>query len=143
MMPRFEFLKRPTRDQTEGILRLYRNEGWWGEEPDDPDLVRRMVAGSHCFLLVTTDGKDPTVIAMGRAISDGASDAYIQDVTVAPSWRGRGVGAGIIRRLVDRLHRDGLYWIGLIAERGSDPFYRRMGFETMADALPMRLKNPS
>ena len=142
-MPRFEFLNRPTRDQTEGILRLYRNEGWWGEGPDDPDLVRRMVAGSHCFLLVTADGRDPAVIAMGRALSDGAGDAYIQDVAVAPPWRGRGVGAGIIRRLADRLHRDGLYWIGLIAERGSDPFYRRLGFETMPDALPMRLKNRS
>lgn len=139
-MPRFEFLKRPTAAQTEGILALYRNEGWWGDGPDDPDLVRRLVAGSHCFLLVADEG---AVIAMGRAISDGASDAYIQDVAVRPEWRGRGVGADIVRRLVDRLRRDGLSWIGLIAERGSDPFYRRLGFSAMDNALPMLLTHPS
>lgn len=135
-MPRFEFLERPTPGQIADILTLYRNEDWWGSGEDDPDLVRRMVAGSHCFLAVTEGN---SLAGMGRAISDGVSDAYIQDVAVAPQWRGHGLGGGIIRRLIDRLHRDGLFWIGVIAERDSSPFYRRFGFETMGRAAPMRL----
>ena len=133
-MPIFEFLMRPTTAQAAEILRLYRNEGWWGDGPDDLDLVRRLVAGSHCFLAAM---EKTEIVAMGRAISDGASDAYIQDVAVVPEWRGRGLGADIVRRLVSRLHRDGLLWIGLIAERGSSAFYGRLGFKTMDNATPM------
>ncbi len=136
-MPIFEYLTKPTPDQSAGILRLYRNEGWWGDGPDNVDLIRRLVAGSHCFLSVA---ETTEIIAMGRAISDGASDAYIQDVAVTPGWRGRGLGAGIVQRLVARLHQDGLFWIGLIAERDSSPFYQRIGFEPMPNAVPMLRK---
>ncbi len=140
MMPLFRFLERPEPRQAEGILRIYQNEGWWGDGPADLELIHRIVSGSHCFLLVT---EDDAVIGMGRALSDGVSDAYIQDVAVLPSWRGQGVGSGIIQRVVDRLHGDGLSWIGLIAERRSSSFYRRTGFEPMADALPMLLQRGS
>ncbi len=45
--------------------------------------------------------------------SDGASDAYIQDVVVRRDLRGRGIGAEIVRRLTARCRRRGLDWVGL------------------------------
>lgn len=78
---------------------------------------------------------------MGRAISDRASDAYIQDVTVVPGFQRRGIGSAIIRKLIERLHRDGLFWIGLIAERNSHGFYERLGFKRMADAAAMLMES--
>ncbi len=127
-------LKDPSGDQIRQIIKLYRDAGWWTEAVDNPDLVRRIVAGSHCFIIAVTAEK---IIGMGRAISDGASDAYIQDVTVAASHRNRGIGSAIIKDLVARLEKDGLTWIGLIAERGTQALYRACGFTRMQDSTPM------
>ena len=49
----------------------------------------------------------------------------------------RGIGKEIILRLVNRLNQDGVNWVGLIAERGSHPFYERQGFSIMPDSTPM------
>ena len=133
------FLTEPTPDQISAITGLYRAEGWWEGKADDPERVAKIVTGSHGFLVVTIDDK---IIAMGRAISDGSSDAYIQDVTVETRYRGQGIGTEIIRRLVRRLNGDGLEWIGLIAEKNSHLFYERLGFLPMRDSVPMlKMKN--
>lgn len=79
---------------------------------------------------------------MGRAISDRISDSYIQDVTVQENFRGRGVGTRIVRMIIERLHKDGIYWIGLIAEKGSHGFYEPIGFKKMPDSIPMILSEP-
>lgn len=139
-MPLFSFLTHPTPDQIDGILDLYRNAGWWsGAEGDAPDLIRRIVTGSHCFLAALEGDR---IIGMGRAIGDGVSDAYIQDVTVLSACRGSGVGAEIVNRIRVRLKADGYGWIGLIAENGSEDLYRRLGFETMPNARPMLITIP-
>ena len=130
----YTFFTSPTADHIHQILSLYKLEGWWVESSDDVGLVKRIVAGSHCFLIVEDGDR---VVGMGRAISDGTSDAYIQDVAVDVNSRGRGIGTEIIKRLQKRLYRDGVNWIGLIAERGSHPFYERLGFGIMPDSTPM------
>jgi aralkylamine N-acetyltransferase len=137
-MPLFSFLTHPTPDQIDGILNLYRNAGWWsGAGGNAPDMVRRIVAGSHCFLAALDGGR---MVGMGRALGDGVSDAYIQDVTVLSECRGSGVGAEIVSRILARLQVDGYGWIGLIAENGTEHLYRRLGFETMPNARPMVIK---
>ena len=135
-MPAFRFLSRPTPAQVSGIIALYRAEGWWDVDDDDPEIVRRMVAGSQCFLVAEEDGG---VVGMGRAVGDGMSDAYIQDVAVAAPHRGRGLGARIMDELVRRLKADGVTWIGLIAAPGTAAFYEKLGFEAMRNAVPMTL----
>jgi ribosomal protein S18 acetylase RimI-like enzyme len=133
----FQFLSDPDAADLRRIITLYREAEWWGSGPDDPDLVRRIVIGSHCFVLAR---RGTAIVGMGRAISDGASDAWIQDVTVSPDFRRRGIASEIVRRIVERLESDGLMWIGLVAERNTAPLYGPLGFESMADALPMRWK---
>lgn len=134
-MPVFVFLDEPSPSQLHQVTQLYRIAGWWSEtEPDNPELVARLIAGSHCFLAAVMGSE---LIAMGRAISDRVSDAYIQDVTVHPLFRGRKIGTRIVEKLIDRLYSDGLYWIGLIAERGSKNFYKQIGFKQMPNAVPM------
>lgn len=117
------------------ITSLYRQAGWWESPEDDPDHVRRIISGSHFFLVVLEDGK---VTGMGRVISDRESDAYIQDVTVLPACRKRGIGTQIVKHLVDRIETDGLKWIGLIAEKNTYRFYERIGFQKMPDSTPMK-----
>ncbi len=133
-MPDITFLVNPTPYQIQQIIALYRMEEWWTEEPYDPDHVVRIVAGSHCFVIASIEDQ---IVGMGRAISDGTSDAYLQDVTVKQDCRGQKIGKKIVKALVSRLNRDGLEWIGLIAERGSSGFYKRIGFKEMPDSVPM------
>ena len=128
------FVEDPTDSQIQQITQIYRQEGWWHLNTDDPGLVRGIVAGSHCFLLSV---RADLVVGMGRAISDGVSDAYIQDVAVLETYKGRGIGSQIVAHLTERLLADGLNWIGLIAERGGHGFYKRLGFATMPNATPM------
>jgi len=130
----YSFIEQPTADEINQITTLYRSEGWWKQEGDNPGMVRLIVAGSHCFLVAHQGAR---IIGMGRAVSDGASDAYLQDVTVMDSFRGKGIGTRIVETLIGRLERDGIQWIGLIAEKGSHPFYERLGFSVMKNALPM------
>jgi spermidine synthase len=129
------FIEKPTREQAAAILALYRDAGWWRAGADDEDALNRLVKGSFLFALAVEDG---LVTGMGRAISDGASDAYIQDVTVRKDCRGKGIGSIIIKSLVKQLLEHNILWIGLIAEKGSHPFYEALGFLTMPDSVPMK-----
>jgi len=138
-MPAFRFLEAPSDEQLRQVIALYREAGWWGGDPDDPPRVGRMVAGSHCFAVADEAGR---IVGMGRAISDGTSDAWIQDVTVTAACRRRGIATALVRMICRRLRGDGLDWIALVAENRSAPLYRPLGFEPMADAQPMRLRMP-
>ena len=134
-MHHYSFLTSPTPAQVQRIISLYCEQDWWDSpETDNQYMIERIVAGSHAFLIAC---EQEDIIGMGRAISDRVSDAYIQDVVVKTTCRGKGVGSEIITRLVARLHADGLHWIGLIAEQNSHPFYKQLGFDTMPNAQPM------
>ncbi len=130
----FLFIEKPTTAQIEKITALYKSAGWWTDPGANSDLVTRIVAGSHCFALALVGGD---VVGMGRAISDGVSDAYIQDITVDKALRNRGIGLQIVKKIVARLAQDRLGWIGLIAERGTSPFYEKVGFKIMPESTPM------
>jgi spermidine synthase len=131
----YEFITNPSPEEVRQIIDLYRMADWWGADDDaQPDLVRRIVSGSHCFLIAQ---KRHTLVGMGRAISDRINDAYLQDITVNPAYRHRNIGTKIVEKLVERLRQDGLRWIGLIAGNQSYPFYRRLGFAEMPLSTPM------
>jgi ribosomal protein S18 acetylase RimI-like enzyme len=136
----YTFITEPTPLQIEGVLELYRLQGWWEPPTDhDPKLAEAVIQGSHCFVIATRQGR---IVGMGRTISDRASDAYIQDLTVHPEYRGRGIGTRMVQELVGRLLSDGLGWIGLVAEAGTWDFYRRIGFADMPGSILMLKKNP-
>ena len=131
------FLESPTEEQIYEIIMLYKAAKWWEKVQDDESAVRQIIDGSHCFVIATENNK---IIGMGRSISDGVSDAYIQDVTVKQSERGKRIGSKIINKIVERLNSDGIYWIGLIAEKNSSSFYEKIGFFKMPHSTPMLKK---
>lgn len=134
-------IETPTAEQSRLIAGLYQAQGWRQAcDEDHPQWVQKLVAGSHCFV-VAQEGEE--IVGMGRAISDGISDAYIQDLTVRSNHRNQGIGSGILQTILDRLRADGLRWIGLIAEPGSTNLYRHAGFREMPAAVPMLLSHES
>ncbi len=121
------------------VVALYRAGGWWKEGASNRKLIPKIVRNSFAFSVAkNTHGK---IIGMGRVISDGCSDAYIQDVVVLPPYRGQGAGAGIIRSLVNHCLRKKIMWIGLVAEPGTYPFYRKIGFKDKKGFKLMLFRN--
>jgi aralkylamine N-acetyltransferase len=133
-MPFYQFLQTPTYDQIDQLITLYQEAGWWSVEKDSRDLLKGIISGSRCFCVAVIDNR---IVGMGRSISDGVSDAYIQDVTVAKAFRRKGIASRIVTELIENLEADGIGWIGLIAENGSAEYYRPLGFEPMPNSTPM------
>jgi ribosomal protein S18 acetylase RimI-like enzyme len=118
------------------IVQLYQAAGWW-KNTYDPAGIPGLIAGSFAFA-VAVDTITGKTVGMGRTISDGVSDAYIQDVIVLSTYRGQNIGKKIIQTLIDACHLKGIAWIGLIAEPGSSEFYTSLGFTIMDQHIPMR-----
>lgn len=117
------------------IVRLYKAGGWW-KDTYTKEGIPALLKGSFAFAVAvdTTDGK---AIGMGRVLSDGVSDAYLQDVVVLPEFRGKNIGKNIVTTLIDYCVSQGIHWIGLIAEPGSNQFYATLGFRPMDQYIPM------
>jgi spermidine synthase len=129
--------KEPGPELIEAIVSLYEAGGWWKESPHARAIIPATVTGSFCFMIAREPGG--RVVGMARAISDGVSDAYIQDVVVLRECRGRGVGRELVRRVRDWCAERQLEWIGLVAEPGTTPFYEELGFEVLDGYAAMRL----
>ncbi|MDI6719945.1 MAG: GNAT family N-acetyltransferase [Methanomicrobiales archaeon] len=119
----------------EEIVDLYRSAGWWCEEWD-PAGVLPVIRGSYAFA-VAVDRASGRAVGMGRVISDGVSDAYIQDLCLLSEYRRLGIGSGILSLLLDACRRGGIEWIGLIAEKGTEGFYAANGFRRCEGDVPM------
>lgn len=133
---KIKILKTPNDSDLKAILNLYIQEQWWDGSPDE-NLVLEIIKGSHIFVAAFDNQK---LIGMGRAISDGVSDAYIQDVTMDKSYRKKGIGSLIINKIIEELKKRKIYWIGLISEKNSDQFYEKIGFDKMNNSYPMKYK---
>jgi len=123
----------------EEIVELYKSAGWWkdahGTETEARASVSAMIRGSFSFMVARL--QEGRIVGMARAISDGCSDAYIQDVVVLPSCRKQGIGRELIRRLTEYCVARKISWIGLVAEPGTRKFYEELGYEPLAGYQPM------
>lgn len=110
------------------IVALYEEGGWWEESEKHRKDIPKIIKGSFCFMVAIHQNK---TIGMGRVISDGVSDAYIQDVIVLKEYRGLKVGTEIVKRLTQFCLEHSLGWIGLIAAPKAVGFYTNLGFQPL------------
>lgn len=108
----------------EELRQLYLSAGWI--TPEDAGAFLEPVLKHSAVAAGVFDGEK--LVGFGRALSDNCSDAYIQDVVVAPDHRKRGIGGMIVRRIVRELRERGVDWIGLVGEPGTEHFYAGLGF---------------
>lgn len=108
---------------------LYICAGWITPE-DDAGFLAPMLAGSEVAVCAFS-GEE--VVGFGRALSDGCSDAYIQDVVVDPGFRKQGIGGNIVLKLERALREKGVDWIGLVGAPGTENFYAQLGLTPKRD----------
>ncbi len=76
--------------------------------------------------------EDARLIGYLCVVSNGVTDAYIQDVMVAPGYQRQGIGTKLMQMAIDRIRKMGIYAISVIyGEAGLRGFYERFGFFTM------------
>lgn len=113
------------------LIALYTEKGWWSRE-EKASALNKIIKGSSVFAIALIDGK---LAGMGRIISDGTSDAYIQDLAVFKKFEGRGTGSAILDFLVKKAA--GFSFLGLIAQNGSEKFYSKHGFRPASRSRAM------
>jgi ribosomal protein S18 acetylase RimI-like enzyme len=74
-----------------------------------------------------------TIVAAGRAVSDGIDCSYICDLAVHPDFQGAGLGRTVVEKLLEL--SSGCRKILLYAVPGKEAFYKRFGFMRMRTAM--------
>jgi GNAT superfamily N-acetyltransferase len=90
------------------------------------DIVARSIENSLCFG-VYAEGKQ---IGFARLISDYATYAYIGDVFLLESFRGRGLGKWLMECIVQHPRLQGLRRWSLVTS-GAHGLYAQFGFEPL------------
>ena len=108
----------------------------WERRTADRDRLAQLVRGS-LYVVSAWDGD--RLVGFARAISDGASNAYISTVAVLPEYQKRGIGRELIQRLI--ADHDGIQFV-LHANDNAYPFYLHLdvGFEPVTNMLIRRRK---
>lgn len=107
---------------------LFASVGWEARIIDQARL-RQQVVGAM-FVVSAWEGN--VLVGFARAISDGATNAYISTVAVLPARQGQGIGRELIRRLTSA--REGIHFV-LHALPAVQPFYLKCGFQQADDML--------
>ncbi len=110
-------------------------ESYWGlgraREP-----VVRAVAGSQRVLGLYEGEKQ---IGFARAISDGASLAYLADVYVLGPYRGRGLGYELVREMVENSFGEVRWMLNTADAQG---LYAKLGFSEGKPPYPLMERAP-
>ena len=64
-------------------------------------------------------------------VSNGVTDAYIQDLMVHPDYQRRGVGTELMTIMINYLKQKQIYMISVVFEETLKPFYEKFGFFNM------------
>ena len=65
------------------------------------------------------------------SVSNGVTDAYIQDLMVHPEFQSKGIGTELMRQMIAHLKEKHIYMISVVYEESLRPFYQRFGFYQM------------
>ena len=109
---------------SKAIVALRRSVGWNGMEScyNNPLMV------SYYHIACYDDKK---LIGYVDTVSNGVTDAYIQDLVVDPAYQGQGVGTELMNRIISILKEKKILWISVMYEEKLQDFYKRFGFFQM------------
>ena len=110
-------------------LSLLRGEYWNVGRVTDDGIARAHLASSAWVAARDAAG---AMIATARAVTDGMEFGYLADVAVRADWRGRGVGAAIVKLLLAHPALRKAVRVEL-GTRDAMAFYEALGFRTVGE----------
>ncbi|MGJ8559414.1 MAG: GNAT family N-acetyltransferase [Litorimonas sp.] len=101
-----------------------RSDTDWGM-PDDALIDAALSASLYGAIALTPSG----TVGMVRTVGDGALNVYIQDLVVARTHRGQGIGRALVQAIIKQLqqHVPLSATVGLMAADGQSEFYKQFG----------------
>ena len=75
--------------------------------------------------------EDDKMVGYIDSVSNGVTDAYIQDLMVHPDYQGKGLGTELMNQMITYLKENRIYIISVVFEESLKPFYDRFGFSSM------------
>ncbi|HWS28833.1 MAG TPA: GNAT family N-acetyltransferase [Clostridia bacterium] len=79
----------------EEVLRLYESAGW-ANYVKKPEMLQNALKNSFAALCARVDGH---LVGLIRAVGDGHSVLYVQDLLVLPEFRRMGIGSALLHAL--------------------------------------------
>lgn len=64
-------------------------------------------------------------------LSNGVTDAYIQDLMIHPNYQRQGIGTDLMNKMIGYLKEKNIYMISVVFEERLKAFYEKFGFYDM------------
>ena len=114
----------------EEIINMYRSVGWTNYL-ERTDILEEAYANSLCVLGAYDAGR---LVGILRAVGDGFTIVFIQDIIVVPEYQRKGVGTRLLKAVMDRYKH--VYQMELLTDHTekTKAFYRSAGF-TASDEM--------
>lgn len=119
---RFEFSKKVSPQE---VSELRNSVGWNGME----ESYKNSLKGSYFYICCYDDNNK--LIGFLNVVSNGVTDAYIQEVIINPDYQGKGIGTNLMNLAIKKLKEDNIYMISVLFQESLLPFYKKFGFNTM------------
>lgn len=120
------------RVDVDAVYRFLSEEAYW-VPGRSRETIERLVREST-RVIAAYDGD--ALVGFCRVMSDGSSMAWLGDVYVLPSHRGRGIGLELVREAVEfPAHRDLQWYLGT---RDAHELYAKFGFEAANERTMVR-----
>ena len=111
-----------TRPEAKELAHLFQQTTWASDRSIEG--IEALIENLDVFVTVRSDGK---LIGFGRALSDGAFRALVDDVVVDEPYRGKGIGGMIMNSLKEEL--ESVEMVFLNTRDHLRGFYESFGFE--------------
>ncbi|HEV7584399.1 MAG TPA: GNAT family N-acetyltransferase [Solirubrobacteraceae bacterium] len=108
-------------------------ESYWGRGRTR-ELQERAIRGSARVVGLYAGAQQ---VGFARAVSDGATVAYLADVYVLPGYRGRGLGLELVRETVDGAIDGGSDVRWLLHTADAEGLYAKLGFTAERPVYPL------
>ena len=114
------------------VVALYEAVGW-AAYTRQPETLLAALKGSSLLATARADGK---LVGLARAISDGATICYLQDILVDPRHQRTGIGQGLLRLILAEYPDVRQKVLITDADAGQRAFYESVGFTEAHDLTP-------
>ena len=111
------------------ILSLYRSVGW-SAYTDHPDTLRKGFENSLLTLAAYRGGQ---LLGLLRAVGDGYTIVFVQDILVFPEHQRKGVGTALLQALLDRYRHVRQIQLATDITPKTIAFYRSAGFRELSE----------
>ncbi|HEP1837026.1 TPA: GNAT family N-acetyltransferase [Streptococcus suis] len=108
----------------QAVLDLYVSVGWTGYT-SRPEMLEKSL--EHSLLVLAAFDSD-RLVGLLRAVGDGHSIVFIQDILVLPPYQRQGIGRHLLEQAVT--HFPGIYQLHLLTDNTEKTrsFYEELGF---------------